>query len=157
MSFLNARGSALFVFLLGGALPGIAQIYSNQYALILKDPPVTARFAGREGVRSSAAESYRHQIVSAHDAVRREMAARAIPVIGTADVVMNAVFVIAGPDRVADLQQIPGVLAVIPMRVVRPAMNRATTLQNAPAAWTALGGQGSAGAGMKVGVIDYGI
>ncbi len=108
-------------------------------------------------MRSTAAESYRQQIVRTHDAVRQAVTARAIPVIGTADVVMNAVFVAASPDRVADLQQIPGVLAVIPMRVVRPMLNRAIGLQNAPAAWTALGGQGSAGAGMKIGIIDYGI
>src|SRR3954452_8447816 len=115
MSFLNARGPALLVSLLSAAIPGVAQIYSNQYALILQDPPVTARFAGREAARSSAAESYRQQIVRTHDAVRREAAARAIPVMATADVVLNAVFVAAGPDRVAELQQMPGVLAVIPM------------------------------------------
>jgi uncharacterized protein (TIGR03437 family) len=157
MSFLNARSTALFVLLLGGSISGFSQIYSNHYALILKDPPVTAQFSGREAVRSTAAESYRQHLVSMHDAVRQEAAARSIPVLGTADVVMNAVFVAAGPERVAEMQQIPGVLAVIPMRIVRPMLNRATALQNAPAAWTALGGQGNAGAGMKVGVIDYGI
>ncbi len=118
---------------------------------------MTERFAGREGVRSAAAEAYRQLLVGTHAAVRQAVTARAIPVTGDADVVLNAVFVIATPDRVAELQQIPGVLAVRPMRAVRPAMNRATTLQNAPAAWAALGGQGNAGAGMKVGVIDYGI
>jgi len=156
MRFLNARRTGLSIFLLSAALPGFGQTLSNHYALILKDPPVSARFVGREAVRSTAAESYRQQILRTHDAVRQTVAARAIPVTGTADVVMNAIFVVASPDRVADLQQIPDVLAVIPMRVVHPMLNRALGLQNAPAAWTALGGQGSAGAGMKVGVIDYG-
>ena len=157
MPVLNARRSALAVLLLSAAMPVFAQTYSNHYALILKDPPVTARFAGREAVRSAAAETYRQQIARSHATIQLEAAARSIAVTGTADVVMNAVFVVATPDRVAELQQIPGVLAVIPMRIVRPMMNRATTLQNAPAAWTALGGQGSAGAGIKVGIIDYGI
>jgi uncharacterized protein (TIGR03437 family) len=157
MPFLKARRIALSLFLLSAVSSGFAQTYSNHYALILQDPPVTERFAGREAVRSTAAESYRQQIVRTHDAVRQAMAARSITVTGTADVVMNAVFVVATPDRVAELQQTPGVLAVVPMRVVHPMLNRATTLQNAPAAWTALGGQGSAGAGMKIGIIDYGI
>ena len=118
---------------------------------------MTGVLPGVKAVRSAAAEAYRQQLVGTHAAVRRAVTARAIPVTGDADVVLNAVFVIATPDRVAELQQIPGVLAVRPMRAVRPAMNRATTLQNAPAAWTALGGQGNAGAGMNVGIIDYGI
>ncbi len=157
MPFLNVRRAGLSIFLLSAAIPGFGQTLSNHYALILKDPPVSARFVGREAVRSTAAESYRQQILRTHDAVRQAVAARSIPVTGTADVVLNAVFVLASPDRVADLQQIPEVLAVIPMRVVHPMLNRAIGLQNGPAAWTALGGQGSAGAGMKVGVIDYGI
>src|SRR5438046_10056338 len=101
MSFLNARCVRLSVLFLSAAIPGIAQIYSDQYALILKDPPVTARFAGREAMRSTAAESYRQQIVRTHEAVRKEAAARAIAVTGSADVVMNAVFVAAPGDRVA--------------------------------------------------------
>ncbi|MCU1232675.1 MAG: peptidase and in, kexin, sedolisin, partial [Candidatus Solibacter sp.] len=156
MSFFNARRTAVSVLILS-ALPGFAQEYTNHYALILKDPAVSARFAGREAVRSAAAESYRQQLVRTHDSVSQALTARAIPMTGSVDVVMNAVFVTATPDRVAELQQLPGVLAVLPMRAVRPSMNRATTLQNAPAAWTALGGQANAGAGMKVGIIDFGI
>src|SRR4051812_15792078 len=112
-----SRRVGLFVVFLVSAIPGFGQVNSNHYALILKDAPVTARFVGRDAVRSAAAETYRQRLQRAHLAVRQEAAARAIPVTGSADVVMNAVFVTAAPDRVAELRNFPGVLAVIPMRV----------------------------------------
>lgn len=130
---------------------------SGQYALFLKEPPVSARFAGHEAMRSTAAESYRQQVVRAQESLRQAATARGITVTGSAEVVLNAVFVAATADRLAELQSLPGVLGVVAMRLVRPALNSATTLQNAPAAWTALGGQGSAGAGVKIGILDFGI
>ena len=47
MSFLNGRRVVQCAFFLA-AVPAFAQLYSNQYALILKDPPVAERFVGRE-------------------------------------------------------------------------------------------------------------
>ena len=108
-------------------------------------------------MRSPAAESYRRQIVSGQETLRQAAAARNIPVIESVDTLTNAVFVSATPDRMDELKGLPGVTAVIRMRWVHPLLNRATALMNAPAAWTALGGQGVAGQGMKVGVLDYGI
>ena len=130
---------------------------SGQYALILKDPPVSARFAGHEAMRSTAAESYRQQVVRAQESLRQAATARGITVTGSVEVVLNAVFVAATADRLTELQSLPGVVGVVAMRLVRPALNAATALQNAPAAWTALGGQGSAGAGVKIGILDFGI
>lgn len=153
MSSSFLRSAVLSAFCLGTAF---AQ-FSGQYALILQDPPVAGRFTNREALRSVAAESYRQQIVRAQDNLRQTAATRGFQVTGNVDVVLNAVFVMATPDRVAELQSLPGVLGVVPMRMVRMTLNAATTLQNAPAAWAALGGQGNAGAGIKVGVIDTGI
>jgi uncharacterized protein (TIGR03437 family) len=139
------------------AIPAFGQQYSDQYALILSDEPVIARFQGRDAHRSTAAEAYRRSLVSSQQAVRAAAVSRKTTVTGSADTVLNAVFVHATPDQVAGLQSIPGVKAVIRMRSALPALNRAATLMNAPAAWTALGGQSSSGAGMKIGIIDSGI
>jgi minor extracellular serine protease Vpr len=139
------------------AIPAFSQQYSDQYALILSDEPVIARFQGRDAHRSTVAEAYRRQLVSTQQAVRAAALSRKATVTGSADTVLNAVFVHATPDQVAGLQSIPGVKAVIRMRSALPALNRAATLMNAPAAWTALGGQGSSGAGIKIGIIDSGI
>jgi uncharacterized protein (TIGR03437 family) len=156
MSIRTARGITLLAGLLA-AIPGSSQTYSGQYAVILKDTPVAQRFASREAMSRPDADAYRRQIVSLQEAVHREMDARKIPVVATVDTVLNAMFVAATPDRVAEMKQIPGVLEVVPVRTVRALLNRATQIVNAPAAWSALGGQGSAGQGIKVAVLDFGI
>ncbi|HEY1342764.1 MAG TPA: S8 family serine peptidase, partial [Bryobacteraceae bacterium] len=115
------------------------------------------RFASREAMRTSQADSYRRQILSAQDAVRREAAARRLEVAGSVDTLLNAVFIIATPDQLNDARSIAGVMAVIPMRMGKPDMNRANQLIGSPAAWTALGGQANAGQGIKIGIIDSGI
>jgi minor extracellular serine protease Vpr len=118
---------------------------------------VARRFAARETMASAEGEAYRRQIATAQVTLRRQMIDRNIPVVSSVDTVLNAVFVATTPDRVAELRSMEGVQEVVPMRMVKPLLNRATQLMNAPAAWTALGGQGSAGQGMKVAVLDFGI
>ena len=70
---------------------------------------------------------------------------------------LNAVFVEAEPEQVEDLKQLPGVKAVVRMRMRYPHLDRAAGLINAPAAWAALGGIPNAGLGIKIGIIDTGI
>ena len=154
MSVFNVRAAGICAIFLSAAF---GQTYSNQYALILKDQPVAAKFAGREAMNSSAAVAHRQLIQTQQETLRQAAVAKNFTVTGSVDVVFNAVFVVASPDRLAELQGLPGVLGVMPMRNVKPAMNTAAAMQNAPAAWAALGGQGSAGAGVKIGVLDYGI
>src|ERR1035441_4316224 len=154
MSALNVRIAGLCAMFLSAAS---GQTYSDQYALILKDPPVAAKFVGREAMSSPAAAAHRQLISGAQQTLREAAAARNITVTGSADVVFNAVFVSATPDRLAELQSLPGVLGVVRMRNVQHFLNTATALQNAPAAWAALGGQGNAGAGVKIGILDYGV
>jgi uncharacterized protein (TIGR03437 family) len=128
----------------------------NRYTVILADPPVAARFA-REQVRSAAAGAYRGQIAARQATLRRDLISRNFRVEGTVSTVLNAIFVAAPASRVDELRALPGVIAVVPRRRIEMHLNRAVQLMNAPAAWTALGGQGSAGAGMKIAVIDSGI
>src|SRR5579883_1291080 len=129
----------------------------NRYTLILADPPVAQRFAGREQVRTAAAAAYRGQLESAQASIRRELASRNIRVEGSVSTVLNALFVAAPAARVPELKALPGVIAVLPRRALRTHTNRATALMNAPTAWSALGGQSKAGAGMKIAIIDTGI
>ncbi len=129
----------------------------NRYTLILADPPVAQRFAGRERVRSAAAAAYRGQVESTQATLRRELASRNIRVEGSVSTVLNALFVAAPAARVPELRSLPGVRAVLPRRILSLHTNRATALMNAPAAWSALGGQSMAGAGIKIAIIDTGI
>jgi uncharacterized protein (TIGR03437 family) len=140
---------------LAGAAFG--QTYSDQYALILNDPPVAEKFIGREAMSTSAAEAHRQRIGLAQQTLREAAAAHKFTVTGSADIVLNAVFVTATPDRVAEMESLPGVKGVMRMRNVQHFMNTAAAIQNAPAAWNLLGGQGNAGAGVKIGDIDTGM
>ncbi len=149
-----AVGTSL-LFLL--AIPGQAQFVPNRYTLLLEDPPVSSRFVSRDQMRTQAAQAYRNQVETKQAAVLRTLNSRGITVTGSVTEVLNAIFVSASADRVPELQAIPGVIGVRPMRRFKLALNKATQLMNAPAAWAALGGASNAGKGIKIAVIDSGI
>lgn len=134
-----------------------AQYAANRYVLILEDPPVSARFTSKDKVRSAAAQTYAQQIQARQKALRTELASRKIQVTGSASTLLNAVFVAASKDRLAELKALPGVKAVMPVRRYTRKLNRATQLMNAPAAWNALGGVQNAGNGVKIAILDSGI
>lgn len=130
---------------------------SNHYAVVLSEPAVLDRFPTRGAARSAAAQSYRMQIEARQQSMKTELATRGFQVTGSVSTSWNAIFVTTVPQRVGELQNLPDVTAVIRMRMMRPNLDRATVLMNAPAAWTALGGQANAGKGIKVAVLDTGI
>ena len=150
--------SILLTFLaILNSLPLVAQLASNRYALILEDPPVSSKYTTTEAARSAEAKNYRGQIQSRQQTLRNELASRKVPVVGSADTLLNAIFVAASSDRVAELKSLPGVKAVVPLRRYRRNLNRAIQLVNVPAAWSALGGIPNAGAGIKIAILDSGI
>ena len=108
-------------------------------------------------MRSAEARNYEQQIQARQRALLSELASRNIQVTGSAVTLMNAVFVVAPKDRVAELESLPGVEAVVPLRRYRRNLNRATQLLNAPAAWNVSGGVENAGSGMKIAILDSGI
>jgi minor extracellular serine protease Vpr len=147
-----------FAFLAAlAAVPGNAQFARNRYTLILEDPPVAERFAGREAIHSAAGEVYRAQIETKQESLRQELASRNIQVTGSVSSFLNAVFVVASPDQVAALSSLPGVKAVIRQRMYKRQLNLAPGLIDVPAAWNTVGGIQNAGKGIKIGIIDSGV
>ncbi|HEY1240595.1 MAG TPA: S8 family serine peptidase [Bryobacteraceae bacterium] len=138
-------------------MPAVAQFATNRYTLLLEDPSIAARFQSRAEIQSAAAVPYRAQIETRQQAVLGQLAARNIPVTGRTSTLINAIYVIAPASRVSEMLAIPGVAGVRPMRHFEMLLNKATQLMNAPAAWTALGGQDHAGQGMKIAIIDTGV
>jgi len=131
---------------------------TSHYAVILSDPAILERFPTREAARSVAGENYRRQIEGSQASVKSELASRNIHVVGSVSVSSNSIFVIATPDRVPEMEALPGVKAVIPMRPLHSQMNRAVQAMNAPAAWNLVpGGMQNAGAGIKIAILDSGI
>jgi uncharacterized protein (TIGR03437 family) len=130
-----------------------AQSAPQRYALILEDAPVVERYAAR----GAQAEDYRRQIGMRQEALRAELVARRFTVTGAADTLVNAIFVVAAPERVAELKVLPGVKGVARLRRRTLDLNKATALVNAPVAWNVFGGLSNAGAGVKIGMLDTGI
>src|SRR5262249_11124208 len=100
---------------------------------------------------------YRAEIRAHQTDLKRELTARHFSMVGSVDTLSNSIFVATTPDRVAELSSLPGVKGVIEMRPMKPRLSAATALANAPAAWSVLGGQSNAGAGIMIGVIGSGI
>jgi uncharacterized protein (TIGR03437 family) len=142
-----------------GNAPGFAQFARNRYAVILSDPPAASRYATRESMDTEEGRTYRQNLESRQQTVRQELQSRKIVATGAVTTLLNAIFVIASPDRVAELKSLPGVAGVVRMRIGKPALNAATSLVNAPAAWAlpAIGGQLNGGIGIKIGILDSGI
>ena len=129
----------------------------NRYALLLQDPPAAA-------ARSVVRLGMGPEVVAAGTAIRgkqnllrAELTRRKFHVTGSAQMLVNAVFVAADTARAAELSQLPGVRRVVFLPPVRKALDQAEQLVNTPAAWDFLGGMSNAGAGIKIAVIDSGI
>lgn len=139
------------------AVSALAQSAPNRYILFLDDDSVAARFSTREEMQTEEGTTYRRQIEAKQQALVAELQRRNFQVVGTVSTLLNAVSVAAPASRLPELRSLPGVKGIRPVRRIKPALNQATQLVNAPAAWAKLGGQSNAGAGMKIAIIDSGI
>src|SRR6266850_1050164 len=154
MNAHSTRGLAGLALLCGalGAQPRL-----NEYALILQDPPVARQVASGNGLRTRAALDHGSRIAAAQRRVTDELAQRKIRVTGSAQTLVNAVFVSATSDHVKELRTLPGVLHVQYLPPVHRKLDRALDLVRASAAWSALGGQQNAGKGVRIAILDTGI
>ncbi|HLK69238.1 MAG TPA: S8 family serine peptidase [Bryobacteraceae bacterium] len=151
------KRAALVLSLLVFAAFGQTRSRLLDYALVLTDPPVAQNTHSRVALAGPAAQRQLSRIRQAQSGVRAELQRRKIPVAGSVQLLVNAVFVSATRETAAQLSAIPGVAHVVPTRPLHMDLNRALDLQNVPAAWTAVGGASNAGAGIKIGVIDSGM
>ncbi len=108
----------------------------------------------------AAAEPARYIVVldakptAAH---RSMMLAHKASVRGESSRLLNALYVSVEPGDVAELGKQPGVRYVVRDREYLPTLDRAVQLVNVPAAWGLIGGQTTAGKGVKIAIIDSGI
>jgi uncharacterized protein (TIGR03437 family) len=151
MPSFTLRLSALLLLL----IPVSAE--ARRYALILEDPPAARAAASRAGLYSTSGLDRRARISQAQASLRGTLRSRRLAITGSVQVLLNAVFVEASADREAELRSLPGVRRVIFLPRIRPLLDRAVSLVNAPGAWNALGGVQNAGNGIKIGIIDTGI
>jgi len=154
MNAHSTRGLAGLALLCGalGAQPRL-----NEYALILQDPPVARQLSSGNGLRTRAALDHGSRIAAAQRRVTDELARRNIRVTGSAQTLVNAVFVSATSDHVKELRALPGVVHLQYLPPVHRKLDRAPDLVRASAAWSALGGQQNAGKGVRIAILDTGI
>ncbi len=122
-----------------------AQGRLERYAIVLEAPPLA--LAGDKADDSRAAQ----------ENVRAAIEARGVEVLHSTNRLVNAVYVRATERQAAELAGVFGVRRVTPMRPIHRALQKATELVNAPAAWNVVGGADRAGQGVKIGILDSGI
>ena len=103
----------------------------------------------------AAAEPYRQHLRQVQAGLRTQIEGQHVRVTGGIQHLMNGLFVVASPAQAAALRNLPGVKSVVPLRRYR--LQDQLTLSNVAGAWSAVGGEGNAGAGLFIGVIDTGI
>src|SRR5260370_1003808 len=117
------------------------------------------------GEPAAVAALHRFEIGLRRAAVRQRQASarQAVENLGgtvleSMDTVLNGLIVNIPDARVAELSNLPGVVRVHKVYRVRPFLNHALPIHKIPDAWMQLPqGQNSAGAGIKIGLIDTGI
>lgn len=153
-------------------LPGTQDL---QLIVELSDPGVLERMsanstpltgAGRLSERnrridlqSQQALAYRQQVSQNKEAIKsRILQFPGAQIQGTTEVVMNTVIVRVRASDYNSIRKLPGVKKVYFSRPRKMMLDQAAILQNAQALWTANNGtRGTAGQGIKIGLIDSGI
>jgi len=130
---------------------------TNEWIVLLTEPPVVERFPGRIEQTHAASEPYRQHLREVQRGIRAGIEALQIPVTGAVEHLLNGVFVRATPEQAATLRSLPGVAAVVPLR--RYHIDDQLSLSNVQQAWNSptVGGQSNAGMGLKIAIIDTGI
>ena len=145
-----------------------------RYIVQLEDPPVASYRGGigrfeatspaRTGARKLDMRAAKSVAYRGHLRERQESFARELTRVAPEakighryQVVFNGLSVAVNPNRVDAISRMPGVKRVYPERLYYQSMDASLPLINAASFWSALGGIGSAGAGIKVAVVDGGL
>jgi len=137
------------------------QTVPDRYVVELAgDPAATA--AARQGSRFAAREAgfaaRRAAVRRSQTDARTRIGELGGTVLESMDAVVNALIVSIPDARAAELSKVPGVVKVHPVRRVWALLDHALPVHKVPDAWNTLPlGQSSAGAGVKIGMIDTGI
>src|SRR3974390_626607 len=102
------------LFLMTFTAFGQTQGHMADYALLLADAPVAQSSQSRLALQSAAAQARVQSLRNAQRSVLAELGKRQVPVRGTSQILLNAIFVSATRDTAAQLLGIPGVVHVVP-------------------------------------------
>jgi subtilisin family serine protease len=113
----------------------------------------------RLDLNSQAAQAYSSHLTSGRESAKGWLKNNmvTVQVVDEYSIVLNAIAVKLNGNAMNGLLNAPGATFVSRDYLYQLEMNRSPTLIGAPTLWTAVGGQGNAGAGVKIGIIDTGI
>ena len=155
MNCVRAKVKTLLVVLCtAGALTAASR--PDRYVVILKDAPVAQQ------LRADTRENEPSRICGPLSSRSRPSYAqrprkRGLRVTSANQLLVNAIFVQATPGQAVQLRQNPGVALVEKLQPMKMHLNRALDLTAVRTAWSTVSGEQSAGAGVKIAIIDTGI
>ena len=127
------------------AAAATAQVVPDHFIVELEGAPAARNAARRATVRQQQLEA------------RRAVEQQGARVLLSVDTVANALVVHMPRSGAQRLAAMRGVVRVHPVLEYELLLDRALPLQRVPDAWTAIGGETNAGAGVKIAIIDTGI
>ena len=154
------------------------QLISNRYLIKLNDPALSVQMikqakalaisgntnAKTQSLRSSlssslAAKEIRQKLINTQQVFSRQLTNKisGAKVTHHYTTLVNAVEVVAGPDDIQKLRELPQVKAVYKVRQRYINLDSSHEVIKSNAAWQLLGGESQAGKGIKIAVVDTGI
>lgn len=131
---------------------------TDRWVAILDGAPVAERVANRAEAMAERGRAIRAEIGRKQEEIISVMAERGVRRLGATRTLLNAIYFAGSSEDAEAIRTLPGVTAVMRMKpLYRRADDRATQLVNAPNAWSAVGGESSAGAGQRIAILDSGI
>ena len=106
--------------------------------------------------RTALLSQHRARVAREQALLHPLLVATGAQVAHSVDLVMNAMMVKYGGKR-EDLEALPGVKRVYPVRRMKQNLDRAISLAQVNDVWNRIGGSSNAGAGIKIGILDQGI
>ncbi len=149
------------VFFLISAALAAAQTIPGRYIVELRTAPAAA-IAAAKSLHYTAADAEvqtrRAAIQAEHRALEAQVQSLGGKVTDHYDTLLNAVAVTMTDQAAAELRQSPNVKNVYPVRRHHLLMDQAINVHRITQAWQTLpGGQATAGAGIKIGILDCGV
>jgi hypothetical protein len=107
---------------------------------------------------SGQALSYRQGVLRRQESMKNKIGGLpGAQVLGATDTLMNAILVRVPAAQYRSVRQLEGVRKVYFSRPKRLLLDQAAAINNAQGLWTMAGGQGKAGQGIKIAILDSGI
>ncbi len=138
--------------------PSVIEAMRSAHSTGIAPQSTRATGAGHIDLNSAEALAYQARIARSQRVMMdRLRALDGVQVLGSTDLVMNAIIARVPVEQYLTVRRLPGVKKVYFSRLHRMNLDAAAPLLNAPTLWARAGGRNNAGHGVKIGIIDSGI